>query len=246
MAHPFELRHEIELDATPEEVWEAITSGPALDGWWMGMNAVEPRQGGVVRTTLPGFTMESTVTAWEPPRRFVVTSPEAEDGRLMAMEYSIEGREGGRTLLRFVHSGFLPGDDWETEYDALRNGNPAYLFKLREYLRYFRGRRAVPVSAWGPSVDGDRAWAVFRGALGLGDDASVGSSARFDGAEGLPAFEGDVDYLTRDFLGVRTADAMYRFIHGMGTVALGHHIFAPIDREATEQAWQAWLHRQFG
>ena len=28
MAHPFEFTHEIEVDASPEEVWEAIATGP--------------------------------------------------------------------------------------------------------------------------------------------------------------------------------------------------------------------------
>ena len=39
--------------------------------------------------------------------------------------------------------------------------------------------------------------------------------------------------------------ALAAYIHGMGTVALGHHIFQPVDRTATEQAWQAWLDRAF-
>jgi uncharacterized protein YndB with AHSA1/START domain len=45
MAHPFEIRNEIEVDATPEEVWEAIATGPGVDSWFMGRNEVEPRQG---------------------------------------------------------------------------------------------------------------------------------------------------------------------------------------------------------
>ena len=29
MTHPFEVTNEFTVDATPDEVWEAITSGPA-------------------------------------------------------------------------------------------------------------------------------------------------------------------------------------------------------------------------
>ena len=36
MAHPFELTHEFEVDATPEEVWQAIATGPGIDSWFMG------------------------------------------------------------------------------------------------------------------------------------------------------------------------------------------------------------------
>jgi uncharacterized protein YndB with AHSA1/START domain len=37
MAHPFELSYEIEVDAAPEEVWEAIATGPAWTSWFMGL-----------------------------------------------------------------------------------------------------------------------------------------------------------------------------------------------------------------
>jgi uncharacterized protein YndB with AHSA1/START domain len=42
MAHPFEFTHEIEVDASPEEVWEAIATGPGVDAWFMGRNEIEP------------------------------------------------------------------------------------------------------------------------------------------------------------------------------------------------------------
>jgi uncharacterized protein YndB with AHSA1/START domain len=243
MAHPFEVSGELTVHATPEEVWEAFSSGAAMDGWWMGENELEPRLGGALRTTLPGFTMESTVTTWEPPHRFATTSPEAPDGRLMTFAFEIEGR-GGSTVLRFVHSGFLPGDDWEQEYEALKIGDPAYVAKLVEYVEHFRGRQAVPISLWGPQVSRERAWAEFRKALGLAGDPAVGQPAQFR-AEGLPDLDGEIDYLSPDFIGLRTTDGMYRFIHGMGTIAIGHHIFEPVDRAATEQAWQAWIDRTF-
>jgi uncharacterized protein YndB with AHSA1/START domain len=243
MAHPFEVSGELTVHATPEEVWEAFSSGAAMDGWWMGENELEPRLGGALRTTLPGFTMESTVTTWEPPHRFATTSPEAPDGRLMTFAFEIEGR-GGSTVLRFVHSGFLPGDDWEQEYEALKIGDPAYVAKLVEYVEHFRGRQAVPISLWGPQVSRERAWAEFRKALGLAGDPAVGQPAQFR-AEGLPDLDGEIDYLSPDFIGLRTTDGMYRFIHGMGTIAIGHHIFEPVDRAATEQAWRAWIDRTF-
>ena len=244
MAHPFEVRDEIDIDASPEDVWDAITTGRGLDAWFMGTNTVEPRLGGAVRSDLGGFTIESTISTWDPPHHLVTTTAEGEDGALMAFEYVIEGRGGDRAHLRYVHSGFLAGDDWETEYEALKNGEPAYVFKLAEYLEHFRGRVAVPIAAYGAAVDKERAFRVFRDALGLSGDAKVGATVRFE-AGGLPAFEGVVDYVSRDFLGVRTADAMYRFIHGLGSVGLGHHVFAEIDRDATERAWQAWLDRSF-
>ena len=245
MARPFEVRREIELEASPEEVWEAIATGPGIDAWFMGTNEVEPRQGGAARTTLPGFSMESTVSVWDPPTRFKTETDTGEDGRFMAFEYVIEGRDGGSTVLRFVHSGFLPDDDWELEFEALKTGDPAYLQKLIQFLKYFRGRTAAPVSAYGPKVDRERAWGVFKDALGLSGEIAEGDRARFNG-EGLPPFGGVVDYVSPEFLGVRTPDGLYRFIHGFdGTVVLGHHIYADVDQQETERAWQAWVDRAF-
>ena len=56
-----------------------------------------------------------------------------------------------------------------------------------------------------------------------------------------------VDYVRGDFLGVRTDDAMYRFIRGYaGGAVLGHHLFGEgIDQDATERAWQDWLTKLF-
>ena len=34
------------VHATPEEVWQAIATGPGIDSWFMGRNEVEPGEGG--------------------------------------------------------------------------------------------------------------------------------------------------------------------------------------------------------
>jgi hypothetical protein len=75
-------------------------------------------------------------------------------------------------------------------------------------------------------------------------DVAVGDPAHFR-ADGLPDLDGEIDYLSSHFIGLRTADGMFRFIHGMGTVAIGHHLYAPVDRAGSERAWQAWLDRTF-
>ena len=38
MGHEFEADKRAELDATPEQVWEAIATGPGIDSWFMGRN----------------------------------------------------------------------------------------------------------------------------------------------------------------------------------------------------------------
>jgi uncharacterized protein YndB with AHSA1/START domain len=246
MTHEFEVRKEIALDATSEEVWEAIATGPGIDSWYMGRTELEPRVGGRGGLTLGGHTQESTVTAWEPGERLAYRTPENADGTFMAFEYLIEGRDGGGAVLRLVHSGFL-GDDWETEYEALKTGWDMYLAKLAEYLTYFRGRVATPVFAARPQGPApERLWAVLAGELGLTGEVREGDRASLT-VEGLPPIDGVIDYAAPPhFLGIRTGDAMYRFIHSGAdrgnVVVLGHHLFTDaVEQKEAESAWQAWL-----
>jgi uncharacterized protein YndB with AHSA1/START domain len=248
MAHPFELTNEIEVDATPEEVWEAIATGPGVDAWFMGRNEIEPREGGTIRTVMRGSTEEATVTAWEPQTRLASRTPEGPDGSFHAFEYIVEGREKGSTVVRWVHSGFL-GDNWEAEYEGLSEGDPMYFDKLRVYLTYFRGRRATPVEVFGPQVpDRNEAWSKYHRALGLPGAPALGDRVRLT-PEGLPVLEGVIDWLSRDFLGVRTGDGIYRFMHidvFGGPTGVGHHIFIEgLDQEETEKAWASWLTKLF-
>jgi uncharacterized protein YndB with AHSA1/START domain len=130
----------VTVDATPEQVWEALTNPAQVDSWFMGRSEIDPRLGGAVKTDLGDFVMESTVVAWEPGRRLRHETDTGPDGRRMAFEYLIEG-QGGKTVIRVVHSGVL-GDDWEGEYEALKEGNPVYVRKLAAYLTHFAGRTA--------------------------------------------------------------------------------------------------------
>lgn len=248
MGHEFEDRDEIEIDASPEEVWEAIATGAGMDSWFMGRNEVEPGEGGVVRTVFGGYTPESPVTAWEPGKRFAYRSSTADDGRFTAFEFLIEERDGGGTVLRVVASGFISGEDWEEEYDATTKGGEMFLRTLVEYLTYFPGRFATPITAFGPPVsDWERAWAALHAALGLTGTPGEGDRARFslDGSGPIAPNEGVVYFVNPDTLGLRTNDALYRFLRGIhGAFVASHHIFAGDagqQPEQTEQDWVAWL-----
>ncbi len=246
MPHPFELRKEITLEATPRQVWEAIATGRGIDAWFMGRNQVEPREGGRLTMTIGDHTEEGTVTAWEPPRRFAYRAESPDGSAFMAFEWLVEGRGDGTTVLRLVQSGVL-GDDWETEYDALDKGWHMYLHQLGQYLRFFSGRPATPVSVMGPGpADADRMWAELRRGLGLAGVPAEGDRVRLT-PDGLAPIEGVVDYVSPAFLGVRSDDGLYRFARGFdGSVAMGHHLFAhDLDPDEAERAWQAWLGRVF-
>src|SRR6266404_7420536 len=60
---------EIEVPGTPEEVWQAIATGPGISSWLLPAE-FEERDGKPVALKLnfgPGMEPRSEVTAWEPP-----------------------------------------------------------------------------------------------------------------------------------------------------------------------------------
>jgi uncharacterized protein YndB with AHSA1/START domain len=239
VGHEWEQHDEAEVDATPEQVWDAIATGPGYDSWFMGRTELEPGAGGAVRTDLGGYTMESTVTAWEPLRRFAFRGDETPDGRFIAFEYLIEGREQGSTVLRLVSNGFLPGDDWEAEFDAMVKGGAMYFATLVAYLTHFAGRTATPISAVAPG----RVFGRVPAALGLTAAPTVGALVHAAPA-GLPPIDGVVDFVNPHALGVRTGDALYRFVQGLGPTVVGDHpLTNSVERDETEPARRAWLAR---
>ncbi|MFD8964083.1 SRPBCC domain-containing protein [Streptomyces sp. NPDC059568] len=206
----------------------------------MGRNEVEPREGGIAAMDIGGHREEAVITAYEPGKRFAARTPTAADGRFMAFEYVIEGRDGGSTVLRVVQSGLL-GDDWQDEYDALRRGWPFHLHTLREYLTHFPGRTGVPVSAVAPSDSrsAQEVRAAFRRGLSLPDRTAVGARAHAEPA-GLPPLDGEVVWSDDERIEVRTTDGIYTFLDFAGTALMFHHLFGP-DTDGAEAAWQQWL-----
>lgn len=244
MAKEFEIRKQVELPASPEEVWAAIATGPGLSSWLFPFE-VEPGQGGALRLVVQNYREESTITAWEPGERLVVEGAPGEDGTTMAYEYLIEGRDGGTTLLTFVHSGHL-GDGWGDEYEVMTShGWDQYLHTLDQYLRYFPGRRAVYVLAEGPK-GGEDIWPRFAEALGLSEMPQPGATVRLPHGE-----EGVVDYVVPPafygfFLGVRTGDALYRFHGKPDGVDVENRLFAAdADQKEAERYWTEWLGRTY-
>ena len=239
-----ELTRRIELDATPEQVWEAIATGPGISAWFVP-HEVQEREGGAVSARFGGgFDATGEVRAWEPGRRFVygAAEPPPDGAADYAYEFLVEGREHGSTVLRMATSGFLPGDDWAAEYDAMTKGTDLFFATLATYLRHFAGRTAVPVTVFGPMItDWTRARTTLTAALGLPADPRPGDRAH---AAGL--LDGEVYFANEDTVGIRTPGALFRFLRGFaGPVIAGHHLFDGSDPGAQERAWQAWLTTTF-
>lgn len=236
MSKNFEIRKHVILEATPEQVWHAIATREGQAAW-----SPDPYQ------SPEGMDVKS-----EENVRLAVRTPAAENGAFHAFEYLISSEDGGATRLTLVHSGYL-GDDWDAEFDFgefTGYGWDMYLHTLSQYMRHFADRPAVFVTAQGPQSSATpEGWAVLERALGIDGPVELGQQLRLT-PQGLPALEGVVDYVYPgvNFLGLRTADGLYRFHDNsaMGLPqAVGHYIYDEVDREAVQRAWEEWFERVY-
>jgi uncharacterized protein YndB with AHSA1/START domain len=136
------LEHEVE--GTPADVWDALTTEEGLRKWFPLDARVEPGLGGRVWLSWgPGCEGDAAIHVWEPMRRFGWTETYGEDesGRpiKVAVDFHIEGR-GGTTLVRLVQSGFDASAEWDEMYDALTDGWTYFLFNLAYYFLKHAGK----------------------------------------------------------------------------------------------------------
>jgi hypothetical protein len=136
------------------------------------------------------------------------------------LDYVLDG-----TYLRYRHTSMAAEDERDLQLDSCRRHTAFYYHSLGEYLRHFAGRDAAYVAVDGPEASG--APGTFERvceALGAGT-AAPDARARLAGPEPI---DGVVDYRTPEFLGVRTAPALYRF-YGRDAfgwpVGVAHHLF---------------------
>ena len=239
MSREFEVTREIDLPAAPDDVWTAITADTAA---WQFPTGMEIPAGAAPPEGAP-------VTTWDPPHRLVIRM-ESPDGTFNALDYAIEARDGGTAHLRYVHSGIL-ADGWEDQYDAIGGHTDFYLHTLGQYLEHFNGRPVTYVGQPSSGIDGPEAAGTpdamdtLRAALGVSAGRAA-SATRSTRRSATPARStASIDYSTPEFLGVRTADGLYRFFgrnHYGGVVGMSAHLFVDgVDAAAREAALKAWL-----
>ena len=187
---------EVEIQASPEEVWEAIATGPGIKSWFMGMESeFDERVGGEVRTKMGEEMVPiAKVTAWDPPNHLATEGENAfgPGSPKIAYEWTVEAKEGGKCVMRMVQTLFTEDDTWDTQVGDTEAGWPAFFHVLRNYVERHAGEPSGVVQAMGP-VSGSKGEAFERltGALGietLANGASITCSV-----DGAPAFSGEVE-----------------------------------------------------
>lgn len=248
---------EVEVPGTPEEVWQAIATGPGISSWFVP-TTFEGSSGKPVSVTMnfgPGMLTTSAVTTWDPPRLFAAQGEGWGGSPPMATEWSVEARAGGVCVVRVVHSLFASTDDWDNQLEATESGWPGFFRTLRIYLTHFRGQRSalmqIMANVAAPEA---QAWEALIAAMGV-KGLSVGQA--WATPIGMPAHGGVLEYLAQT-----PYDALIRLdkpkagvaalgafnCGGPSMVALNFYLYGDQAEETAAREtplWQAWMQEHF-
>ena len=128
---------EVDVPGTPEDVWNAIATGPGISQWFVP-SELEGRTGG---TTVSHFASDgsmdaiATITAWEPLKRFVAEAPGGSG--TIATEWSVGAKSGGLCTVRVVHRWFASSNDWDDQFEGHTYGVPQNICPMTFFYRKF-------------------------------------------------------------------------------------------------------------
>jgi uncharacterized protein YndB with AHSA1/START domain len=245
----------IEVAGSPEEVWDAIATGPGITSWYVP-TTVDEHTGGATTSRFgegPEMLIPGRVTAWEPPHRVVFEGAD-ETAPGLAFEWLVEARDQGTCVVRLVNSGFVEGTPWYDDYDGMTEGWQLFLFNLQLHRAHFPGRTGIPMLPMGAWPDsGQQAWTRLAEALGLPAVPQPGE--RIAVAEGdTPALAGTVvrydpgrlallldepaagtAFIACESMGEGCGVSVWQYLYGDDAAAL-------VERD--EPRWTAWLQAQ--
>ena len=253
------IQVEVEVPGTPEEVWQAIATGPGISCWFVPTELEEREGGHMVIHFGPGMDSTATITAWDPPHRLAAESGGFAPGAPpLATEWTVEARRGGTCVVRVVHSLFASTEDWDNQLESTEEGWPTFFRILELYLEHFRGERGATVSLVAMAADEmPKVWETLTRELGLGNP-KPGERCATTG-EGAPPLAGVVEPLAEIGHGRRLLLRVDEPAPGfamlgafncagaaMATVSL--YLYGERAASATardEPAWRAWLDEHF-
>jgi uncharacterized protein YndB with AHSA1/START domain len=247
------VRVEVEVPGTPEEVWEAIATGPGIECWFVPAE-VEEREGGTIKTDHGPFGESTgTVTAWEPPHRFAYEErdwhPDKPGVPPWATEILVEARAGGTCVVRLASGLFSNAADWADEIEPTEDGWRQGLENLRLYLTHYRGLPCSSLFVLAETEDlPDTAWEAVAGGLGL---AGASEGDMVVSAAGAPRVRGLVETAQERGIVVRAEDPapglleVFAFdFKGPTLIFVRGYLYGDTGPEAVareEPVWREWL-----
>jgi len=182
---PF-IQVEVEVPGTPEEVWQAIATGPGISSWFVPAE-FEEQDGKPVAVKLnfgPGMEPRSAVTAWDSAPMFATEADGWIPGRRPSRTSGPSKRAGEASASSALCKAFRQHGRLGQPAEGAKSGLASFLSILRIYLTHFRGQRSA-IMKWMVPVAGNGS-----GGLGIAD-RGIGSErlerrAALHGARGCP------------------------------------------------------------
>lgn len=112
------IRHNVVIKATPEKIYEAIATQEGLSGWWAKQTIARPEVGFVNVFTFGAFRNDMKITLLSPGEKVEWLCTRSIDEWMdTRVSFTLEEKDGGRTLLRFAHS------EWRAVTDTFAGCN---------------------------------------------------------------------------------------------------------------------------
>lgn len=142
-----DIQHTVEIDATPETVFDTLIRPEQLQRWIASNAKVEPREGGQYNLGWGQDSAALKILELIPNESLRLSWPEGDGSTILT--WTLQG-SGGKTRLTLVHSGFAPdqetgglqtgwlnfmswvksiseyGDDWQPAIKRLQPGMESY------------------------------------------------------------------------------------------------------------------------
>jgi len=120
------LEKELFIKASPQRVFQALTTKEDLERWFLVKAEVDVRPGGAIRFEWgPGMVEVGKILVCEPPHRLSY-SWEGFAAGPTTVTFELTGENDG-TRLRLTHTGIGKGEDWDRYYTSVKSGWSAHL-----------------------------------------------------------------------------------------------------------------------
>ena len=136
-----DITHGVTIRASPEQVYEALTTAEGIRSWWTRHTVIDPRVGGMGEFAFFKRAVVTRVKIDElvPPKRVAWTTissdaPGGWNGTKITFDLRAQGVD---TVVAFAHRGFTQADDG---FAKVTGGWWYYLLSLKQYLETGKGK----------------------------------------------------------------------------------------------------------
>lgn len=127
-----DLNHEVEINASPEKVYDAITTQKGLRSWWTGDSVAEPRVGSVAEFGFykRAILFRMRIDVLTPGKRVVwACLGDHDEWKGTHLTWDISQKDGKSTL-RFVHGGWRAASGFSASCNSTWG---ELMYRLKDY-----------------------------------------------------------------------------------------------------------------